>query len=204
MYQEARLAGVVLYPWSRLDDQARKDFTPSEKTIEKFNAYLHAVSGGSGPVEEMHRKNMSLYLSYRYKYRNAIDSLPFYRRADAVNKSYIRVTTGTFNKRLSVLTAYHFPPSDERYSAAEAVAIQRKMCAAAGLTEQDQRSNAQLYDVIASLDERKLCPEIEDFFGNYIHDSMAGFIDMGGDVTNEFKINGQGIMRYRKIFKGNG
>jgi hypothetical protein len=147
---------------------------------------------------------MSLYLSYRYKYRNSIESLPFYVRADAINKSYIRITTETFNKRLSVLTAYHLLPNDEKYAARDAAAIQQKMSAAAGLAEQDQRSNGQLYDIIASLDERKLCPEIEDFFGNYIHDSVAGFIDMGGKATNEFLLNGQGIMRYRKIFKGNG
>ncbi|SFD96389.1 hypothetical protein SAMN05216204_15016 [Massilia yuzhufengensis] len=49
----------------------------------------------------------------------------------------------------------------------------------------------------------KLNPIIENFLGNYVHDSMAGFIEMGGWATNEFNMNGLGILKFRKIFLGN-
>ncbi len=204
MYQEARVAGVPLRPWNELPDAVKRDFTPAEKTVIGFNNYIKSAAISSGPVEDLHKKNMSLYLSYRYKYRNNTSSLPFYGRASAEYKRYITITSETFNKRLRRLNAYPFSPTDNKYSAMDAVAMQNKMTVAAGFGEQDEKENSQLYEVIRSLDEKRLSKDIEDFFGNYIHDSMAGFIAMGGSSTNEYLINGQGIMRFRKIFKGNG
>jgi hypothetical protein len=42
--------------------------------------------------------------------------------------------------------------------------------------------------------------EIETFFDRYIHDSEAGFIDMG---MNEYEYNGIGIVKFRTVYKGN-
>jgi len=203
MYQEARLAGVPFRPWNELPDAIKSDFTPAEKTIASYNKYIKSAAIAPGPVEELHKKNMSLYLSYRYKYRNKYSSLPFYKMANDEYKGYIAITSNTFNKRLARLNAYALAPTDDNYSAIDAVAMQNKMTKAAGFGNQDEKEYAQLYEVIRALDERKLNGDIEEFFGNYIHDSMAGFIKMGGSSTNEFLINGLGIMRFRKIFKGN-
>ena len=41
---------------------------------------------------------------------------------------------------------------------------------------------------------------MEVFFDRYIHDSMAGFIDMNMD---EYKRNGIGLCKFRTVFKGN-
>jgi hypothetical protein len=59
-----------------------------------------------------------------------------------------------------------------------------------------------------AINTEKLNPTIEEFLGNYVHDSMAGFIEMGEKIpggfwTNEYEINGLGILKFRKIFKGN-
>ncbi|MCE1239765.1 MAG: hypothetical protein LWW83_07610, partial [Azonexaceae bacterium] len=55
-------------------------------------------------------------------------------------------------------------------------------------------------DVAKRIDTKSLTAEVEVFFHRYIHDSMAGFIDMG---MNEYKLNGIGITKFRTVFKGN-
>lgn len=203
MYKEARLAGVPLVSWGSLPGTYKADLTVAPKTAADFNAYIQAAKISSGPVEEVHRQHMSLYLSYRYKYRNAIGSLPFYQRATTRDRGFIKVTTETFNKRLRHLTAYPVPPSDESFNLDHAIAQHRKFAKAAGLEGSELHQIKHLYTMADSLRPQNLTPAIEDFFGTYVHDSMAGFIDMGGASTNEFLINGLGILKFRKIFKGN-
>jgi hypothetical protein len=202
MYREARVAGVPLLSWDLLLGRYQADLTVATRTADDFNGYIKAAKIVSGPVEEVHRQHMSLYLSYRYKYRNSIESLPFFQRASARHKLFIKVTNDTFNKRLRHLTGYSVQPSEERYDLNAAVTQHRKFTAAAGLEGSELRQIKHLYTLVDSLKPERLTPVIEEFLGNYVHDSMAGFIDMGGDSTNEYKINGLGILKFRKIFKG--
>jgi hypothetical protein len=204
MYNEARLAGVPLKSWERLLRTFQADLTVAPKTAADFNAYIKATRIAAGPVEEVHRKHMSLYLSYRYKYRNAIGSLPFYQRASAPHKEFIKITTDTFNNRLRQLTAYPVQPTDENFNLADAIALQQKFTKAAGLDASSELTPVRhLYTMADAIAPQNLTPLIEDFLGTYVHDSMAGFIEMGGSATNEYKINGLGIFKFRKIFKGN-
>jgi hypothetical protein len=210
MYQEARLAGVPLLAWDELGLIRQKNFTASPQTISDFNNYLLATNLGAGAVEALHKKHMSLYLSYRYKYRNALESLAFYKRADQKGREYLRITTNTFHQRLKTLSAYPIRSEDHNYDVKEAVKMQKSMMKAAGLSAQDDTQHAQLYEIIEHIDVTKLTPAIEHFFENYVHDSMAGFIGMKElsyktyslKATNEFAWNGHGIMRFRSIFAG--
>ena len=90
MYNEARSAGVPFFSWDQLSAQFQEDLMVAPKTITDFNAYLKAANIAAGQVEKMHQQHMGLYLSYRYKYRNAIGSLPFYQRATASHKNSSR------------------------------------------------------------------------------------------------------------------
>lgn len=203
MYKEARLAGVPLVSWDKLLRSFQADLTVAPKTAADFNAYIKAAKIAAGPVEDVHRQHMSLYLSYRYKYRNAIGALPFFQRASARDKGFIKVTTDTFNKRMQQLTAYPVSPSQENFNLAVAITQQKKFAKAAGLEGSEARQIKHLYTMADSIHPQNVTPEIENFLGTYVHDSMAGFIDMGGASTNEFLINGLGILKFRKIFKGN-
>ena len=56
------------------------------------------------------------------------------------------------------------------------------------------------YDIADRINLHALTPAIENLCANYIHDSMAGFINFG---VNEFALNGLGIAKFRAVFKGN-
>jgi hypothetical protein len=203
MYNDARLAGVPLSSWDSLLKAYQADLTVAPRTASDFNAYIKTSNIAAGPVENMHRQHMSLYLSYRYKYRNSIGSLPFYQRATTSHKGFIKITTNTINDRLRDLVFYPIPPSDEKFNLSDAIAQNRKAVKAAGLESSEPKSTLHLYTMADSLNPKNLTAEVEDFLGNYVHDSMAGFIEMGGTFTNEYKINGLGILKFRKIFNGN-
>lgn len=203
MYKEARLAGVPLHSWGELLPSDRSDLTVAPKTAADFNAYLKAANIAAGPVEDVHRQHMSLYLSYRYKYRNDNNALPFYRRASAKHKGYLKITSDTFNANLKQLTAYPLLFTDPAYDLQKAVAIHRSFVKAAGLESSESYRLKNFYKVAPFIQPQTLTPVIEDFFANYVHDSMAGFIEMSEKFTNEYKVNGIGIVKFRKIFMGN-
>ena len=203
MYNEARLAGVPVFSWDKLPRPFQADLSVAPSTSAAFNAYLKAANIAAGPVEQAHQQHMSLYLSYRYKYRNSIGSLPFYQRASASHKAFIKVTTDTFNKRMRGLIGYPIRPSDEKFNFADAIAQHQKIPKAARMKAVDSKQMEHLLTMADAIDPKKLNPTIEEFLGNYVHDSMAGFIEMGGTATNEYAINGLGILKFRKIFKGN-
>ena len=203
MYNEARLAGVAVLSWDSLLKFAQADLTVAPKTTADFNAYIKATNIKAGPVEQLHHQHMSLYLSYRYKYRNSIGSLPFYQRASSTHKTFIKVTTDTFNNRMRYLTSYPISPSDEKFNFSDAVAQHQKIPKAARMKALESNQVEHLLTMADAINTSKLSPTIEEFLGNYVHDSMAGFIEMGGSATNEYRINGLGILKFRKIFKGN-
>ena len=69
MYEEARKAGVPLQAMEILDKKIADPLTPTDTVKRAFNAYLAAARVGSGQVEDMHRRHMALYHSYRFKHR---------------------------------------------------------------------------------------------------------------------------------------
>lgn len=225
MYHEARTAGVPLVHWAGLSNSDRADLTPSAKVISAFNSYLRSAKVMPGPIDELHRRHMIFYLSYRYKFRNNLFGLPFYLRASKKHQRYIAMTSSTINERLRNLHVYHFDPSkphtdeahykknptgyyidpsDNRYSLKESVAARKKMITRAGSSGSEHLASSQLLDILSMIDPHQLTPDIENFFGNFIHDSMAGFIEMSPRFTDEYRLNGQGILRFRTIFKEDG
>ena len=101
------------------------------------------------------------------------------------------------------LSPYPIPPSDEKFNLAEAIAKHRKSPDAVRLEGVEAKQLQHLYTMADTINPQSLSPAIEEFLGNHVHDSMAGFIEMGGNWTNEYAINGLGILKFRKIFKGN-
>lgn len=201
MYKDARVSGVPFVSWDNLPSGVQADLAVDSTTAADMNAYIKDAKIISGSVESVHQQHMSFYLSYRYKYRNSIGSLPFYQRASASHKGFIRQTTNTFNDRMRYLVAYPIRPSDTKFNLAEAIAQHQKFVKETSAGEPGQVKH--LYTMADAIYPKKLTHAIENFLGNHVHDSMAGFIEMGGTVTNEYKMNGLGILKFRKIFKGN-
>jgi hypothetical protein len=210
MYREALNAGVPLLGWDELGPLRQAGFTPSAPAIDAFNGYVKDAAIGAGPVEVMHRKHMSLFFSYRFKYRATFKERPFYKRASAKDRRYLSVTERTLIERLSSLR-HPTPVLAQDYDPKAAAMLQRQMFKAAGLDAQDKNDIAAqyLYQVIDSIDVAKLTPDIERLFDDCLHDSMASFLDMGvneydGKEANSVIQNGIGIMKFRKIFVENG
>lgn len=211
MYHEAVKAGVPLIEWNELGKwfaQHRDDLTPSHSTIQDFNAYLKAARVAAGPVEELGRKHMAHYFSYRFKHRHAFYQRPPFTTATAKHQDYLRKTQESFIARLSSLTPY-LAPSRTRsgqgrvaleagFDPVRSAELHEKMLKAAGLPGSLPERHAMA--VARRIDEQAVTPEMEAFFDRYIHDSMAGFIDMG---MNEYALNGLGITKFRTVFKGN-
>jgi hypothetical protein len=56
------------------------------------------------------------------------------------------------------------------------------------------------FEVAEHICVEDVTPEVERFFERYVHDSEAGFIDMGMD---EYARNGIGFVKFRTVFRGN-
>jgi hypothetical protein len=201
MYHEAHKAGVPLPALELLDPALKKMLTPSNTAINDFNAYRKDANIGSGPVEEMGRRHMSLYLSQRFKYRATFYERAPYLTASPKDKSYLQKDKGyleTTQKclidRLSLLGGNAAAPDFDPPKMAQ---LRESMNKAAELS--NTNDELRLITVAKNIDVKKLTPAIEHFLDNYIHDSMAGFIDMG---MNEYSANGIGILKYRTVFKG--
>lgn len=210
MYIAALKAGVPLLPWSELPQLDRDDFLPSKDVQQRYNAYVRDAKIQPGPVEKLHHAHMSLFFSYRFKYRATFRQRPFFKNASQKDQTYLAVTERTLNERLRSLQ-YPVPVTDAKFDPREALKLRRNSMRAAGLQSQDESHipNRELYRVVESINVSLLTPAIESLFDYDVHDSMAGFVDMG---VNEYdgrgsKIptgNGMGIVRFRKIFTENG
>lgn len=202
MYHEARQAGVPLMHIDELSEGDRADLTPAPEVIADFNNYVLASKIGDGQVEDMHARHMSLYFSYRFKYRLNYKERPWFVRASEEDKACLTKTSRTIMERMSTLYG-HPLPVDPSYDARVALANNDAAMKSAGM-EGQYKNNVpyqQLRKVMASIDPAKLSAPIERLFDEYVHDSMAGFIGFG---MNEYKVNGMGIMKFRRIFDKNG
>ena len=195
MYQEALKAGVPLMHWEELQANDRADLTPAAHVISDFNNYLQASAMGSGPVEEVHARHMGLYFSYRFKYRATYQDRPWYQSASPEHKSHLDKTSMTVLIRLAELM-HRVPPNDPLYDPKTAKTYHSAM-----FGKPSDIKMQHLYKIVDHIDINRLSPPVERLFDLYVHDSMAGFIDMG---VNEHAVNGMGLMKFRKIFDKNG
>ena len=210
MYREAMKSGVPLLAWDALGKQFQDDLTPSSDVIRDFNAYLKESAVGSGPVEEMARQHMSLYFSYRFKYRANFDQHPPCTTATAKDQRHLQSTQDCLITRLSSLTPTMAVDLNVQRSVRQRIALEpefdppkaaelhEKMWKAAGLPIDIREKH--VIDIAKRIDMTSVKPGVENFFNRYLHDSMAGFIDMGMD---EYKMNGIGFAKFRTVFKGN-
>lgn len=213
MYDEAVKAGVPLIEWDELGtkfNRFQKDLTPSQSAIQDFNAYLKAAKVAAGPVEEMGRKHMAYYFSYRFKHRQAFYQRQPYITAPAKHQGYLKTTQDSFIARLGSLTpSFASDISKPRvrrsqvaleadFDPVKSATLHEKMLKAAGMPL--SLADKHAVEVAKRIDTKAVTPEIEHFFDKYIHDSMAGFIDMG---MNEYVLNGIGLTKFRTVFKGN-
>lgn len=206
MYDEARKAGVPLNAWEQLTPDFRNDLTPSTEVIHDFNAYLSEAGVGAGPVEDMACQHMSLYFSYRFKHRAAFDQRPPYRTASLKDRWYLDATQNCLIARLSSLNTNLMIPRATRgrialnldFDPRKAAELHEKMLRAAGMPASLPERHA--IAVAKRINVSAVKSGVERFFDRYVHDSMAGFIDMG---MNEYKLNGIGLVKFRTVFKGN-
>jgi hypothetical protein len=84
------------------------------------------------------------------------------------------------------------------FDPAKAAESHEKLCKSLGLSLSHPQQCA--IQVAKRIDVHAVNPEVEQFFDRYVHDSMAGFIDMGMD---EYALNGIGFVKFRTVFKGN-
>jgi hypothetical protein len=242
MYHEARKAGVPLLPFELLDKRIADDLTPMASVVQDFNAYLRAAKVGAAPVEDLGRKHMALYFSYRFKHAHASSfyGTSPYREASDKHRGYLYKTQRTLftqlNKLVQTIQANepqfastwpflkNYGPTleaarrswDELSAApstwSQAVSSAWRMSLPGALAHYVAR-NAEpnfvalgknpmqhAFEVAQSIRLEAVSPEVETFFERYVHDSQAGFIDMGMD---EYKRNGIGFVKFRTVFKGN-
>jgi Uncharacterized alpha/beta hydrolase domain (DUF2235) len=197
MYKAARLAGVRLLPWEALDPLDRASLTPSEATVQSFNAYIRDARIGNGPVEAMGRKHMSLFFSHRFKRRHDFFTRPPYTAASSRGQRYLRTTQESFIHRLRDL-ASRLDPMAPDFDPARMAQLHLDMNKAAGLTATSVKEDMAV-QVAQSIDVNKVTLGIETYLDHFIHDSMAGFMEQ----LDEFGWNGIGIVRFRTVFKGN-
>lgn len=197
MYHEARKAGVPLIAWEHLDQRFRQALTPSTTVISDFNTYVRESKISSGPVEEMARRHMSLYFSYRFKHRAAFYQRSPYVAATSEDREYLHETQKCLIERLSHLGSHGNAMAPE-FDPAQMAELHEKMMRAAGLPLDLKEKHA--IQVAKRIDTQAIKPGIEQFFDRYIHDSMAGFIGFG---MREYERNGIGIVKFRTVFKGN-
>ena len=197
MFHEARKAGVPLLPFNTLTPIHRDALTPSATVIADFNNYVRDSKVGSGPVEEMGRRHMSLYFSYRFKHRAAFYQRSPYLTAPSLDRGYLHETQQCLIERLSRLgsggnaMAPDFDPS-------QMAELHEKMMRAAGLSLGLKEKHA--IQVAKRINIGAVSPGIEQFFDHYVHDSMAGFISFG---MREYTFNSIGIVKFRSVYKGN-
>jgi hypothetical protein len=226
MYHEARKAGVPLLAWDELGPIIKTALIPSDTVINDFNAYIKAAKIGSGPVENLGHKHMSLYFSYRFKYVNSWDyfKTPPYEQASTRDKGYLFTTQSTLYRNLENLRQsmaqsepkfYETWAFNRRYGQyldkakgswaemratptfSDKLSLNLKRAASGTATK---TPNDHAMEVAQSIDVESVTPDMERFFDRYIHDSMAGFINM---EMNEFEWNKIGFVKFRTVFKGN-
>lgn len=213
MYHEARASGVPLIPMGRLDKEFKDDLRPSESTVLAFNAYLRAAGIGGGPVEEMGRRHMGLYFSYRFKHRTDFFQRTPYASASPKDRDYLKKTQVCLIERLSSLKI----AAREDIAKGPLTPTAKLEGKPAMAPDFDPPKVADRYEtfwngqklslearqavaVAKSINVGSVKPEIEQFFDHYLHDSVAGFI---GKNMNEYAFNGMGLAKFRTVFKGN-
>jgi len=201
MYLEARLAGVPLLALDELPEDDRNDLTPSQKVIDDMNAYLRAANVGDGRAEDMHQRHMSLYHSYRFKYRLSYKQRLWYVRASKEDRPGLDMTSRSMMERMGSLYGHTFP-RNPNYDPKFALMNHEAAIKSAGMEASYQQNipYQQLRKVMAAIDVNKLSEPIERFFDEYVHDSVAGFYNAG---MNEYGLNEMAIMRFRSIFDKN-
>lgn len=137
MYKEARAAGVPLQDLDTLkvtNKVFRDALIPDSQVIEEFNAYLKHANVGEGSIEDMGRRHMALYFSYRFKnrakYNEAINltcptpdkavGIKPYANADLKDQGFLAITQNSFIERLRCLGGN---PLDANFSPAHAAEI---------------------------------------------------------------------------------
>lgn len=206
MYKEALQAGVPLISMNKLLPVFANALTPDSDTINDFNAYLRDANIGAGTVEEMQSRHMAHYHSYRFKIRGQFANAAPYKGASAEknrnskgekvvsDREALQTTQQNFVENLSLRWVN---PSSTDWEPKTVAQQHESMRKASGI--KPSYAEQATYAVGSRINTRALTPAIEKFCGEYIHDSLAGFIVFG---VHEHFFNNLGLAKYRGIFKG--
>ncbi len=196
MYDAARNAGVPLIAWKDLPDAVVAAWSPSKELLLAYNNYLKACDVSPGPVEVMHRKHMSLYHSYRYKWRNEFTTrkMAYLNAPSSVEKKNLLAVQDRFIRSLGLGLVDPYSSQEQPTTVAQRLQAMHK---ASGLTPTSQERLAMA--VAQSIDLQRVTADVSYLFDGFVHDSVAGF----RANLDEFTFNKIGAAKFRTVFKGN-
>ncbi|WP_156128945.1 DUF2235 domain-containing protein [Chitinibacter sp. ZOR0017] len=193
MYRAAREAGVPLLPLEKLPPEDRQALTPSAEAIKAFNAYMQASKVSTGAVESMLKGHMAHYFSFRLKINSNFNAQSPYKNANPKDRQYLTQTQKCLVARLATLGA---DPRATSYQPRLAAENYEKLMKSTRLELGTDGRYA--IEVAKRINCDAVTEEIAYFLGNFIHDSMAGFITQ----VNEYHTNNIGFVKFRVVFSG--
>ena len=232
MYKEAVKSGVPLLVWKDLGKQFQDDLTPSDDAISDFNAYLHAAKVEAASVEEMGKKHMAYYFSYRFKYRADFQQRAPYVNATEEHQAYLKRTQdcllerlGSLHQRSSPLANYsptpmaesaprvHVAPADPGRKKREvAMAPDFDPPTAAASAAERMAANKPAPVIVAPIATTHAIEVGKRIDTKILTPEIERFFDhylhdsMAGFIgmgMDEYRRNDIGFVKFRTVFKGN-
>lgn len=210
------------------DKPTYRELIPKNETVTLFNTYMKAINV-SGSVEQQHRQHMDAYFLYRFLCGENYGNRPFLKNATFKERQSLLKTQSDFLKYLKdiQMSAIYDRQdhdrvfekfTDEKYTSQAMVEKYQQLTTAdtsrylANWRQwmKDHRCAELLHelpelcitDIVMKFSNhpKEMDKHCIQFFDEFVHDSMAGFINDGVD---EFKQNSYGLLKYRRLFFGN-
>ena len=178
MYKAARLSGVPL-KLEFANQEAKKGFKVTPKTILDFNAYIATCVEKRGPIHKIMREHVRKYIEWR-NFRKvsgaaSVVTIPSFARASTLHQNDIHSASIEFEKELAEFGRW-FKERGARY-------LSHKQ--PRGFNN-DEKSE---WKEIAKWWSENAVPgkDVLTFFDDYIHDSRASFKLDGADNDNDLR-----------------
>lgn len=136
-------------------------------------------------IDEALRRHGELYLAWRHKVTKAnnfenLTSIGHARRFDPENVKYLLEGESIFATQLKFVATPDLPDYE--------------------VNNGKRRMSRRAADIMASIKTMTVVPEISHFFDDYVHDSFAGFLNVGTLVQSISEH--EGYLRHRIVYSG--
>ncbi|NNG22762.1 T6SS phospholipase effector Tle1-like catalytic domain-containing protein [Telluria aromaticivorans] len=178
MYKTARLSGVPL-KLEHANEEAKKGFRVTPKTISDFNAYIATCVEKQGPIHKIMREHGRKYIEWRtfrkLSGKGSIVKIPSFARASTLHQNDIHSASIEFEQELGAFVQW-FKERGARYFSH----VQKP-----GF---DNEEKSEWKEIARWWNENAMptTPVIQ-FFDEYIHDSRASFKLDGADNANDLR-----------------